>query len=768
VADTGSAGGDSWNRDLGRAFEKSDPASSSTWLQPDASATPLPEPGPAPALKPPAEGALLAEPYKVMGEVGRGGIGIVLQARDLTLGREVAVKVLQPRHQTNIAAVTRFTREAKIAAQLQHPGIVPVYAAGQDDLDRPYIAMKLLRGSTLEALLSKRKDPREGRAGLLRIFEQICQTMAYAHSRGVIHRDLKPGNVMVGAFGEVQIIDWGFARVLGTPAAFEETKDLQLLDQAMSSQESSALSVAGVPIGTPAYMAPEQAKGDLKGIDERTDVYCLGSILTEILTGQPPHASPSVREVMEEAVRGDVAPACARLDRSGAEAELVALAKDCLRPAKEARPPNAAAVAQRVSEFLAAAAERARQAEITAVRERSQAAEERRKKRLISAGALLVVLTGAGVAWMLWTRAEKRQLVVDEVNAIIADADSQAANGDWAAAEERALRADAILSVNDAGKQPRAKVTQKIEEFRSGEQERKTMKKLVDLRLHSNSPPQEMDRRYAEAFRDIGLDLDQQDPNDIGRAIRSRKSKAIRDQFLLALDDWSLRFGPPGGHPPPRGGEPPSSPERRRRVLETAIQADDDPWRNRLRRAIQSDDRDDLRRLVGSLEEAKPSASSIILLSHSLGGGPDGSPIDLLVRGYRLYPDDYWINFFIADATLPRPGEPDPRRAELCERHARLAVSLNPNNPHAHAMLAAALFGRLNSGLGHPEDRQEALQLLKKATALDNNRFGETIKRVLRAVEGKDPDARGEALRWFESEPEGPPLIRALFENLPR
>ena len=771
MADTASGGGDTWNRDLGRAFDKSDPSPSSTWLQPDASATPLPEPGPAPVLKAPAEGALLAEPYKVMGEVGRGGIGIVLQARDLALGREVAVKVLQPRHQTNLSAVTRFTREAKIAAQLQHPGIIPVYAAGQDNLDRPYIAMKLLRGSTLEALLSKRRDPREGRAGLVRIFEQICQTMAYAHSRGVIHRDLKPGNVMVGAFGEVQIIDWGFARVLGTPAAFEETKDLQLLDQALSAQESPAFSAAGVPIGTPAYMAPEQAKGDLKAIDERTDVFCLGSILTEILTGQPPHASSSVREVMEEAVRGDLSPADARLDRSGAEAELVALAKDCLRPSKEARPSNAAAVAQRVSEFLAAAAERARQAEVTAVRERSQAAEERRKKRLISAGALLVVLAGAGVAWMLWTRAEKRQLVVDEVNAIIADADSRAANGDWAAAEERALRADAILSVNDAGKQPRSKVTQKIEEFRSGEQERKTVKKLVDLRLHSNSPPHEMDRRYAEAFRDIGLDLDNQDPKDIGRAIRSRKSKAIRDQFMLALDDWSLRFGPPGDRPPPPrggGGEPPSPSERRRRVLEAAIQADDDPWRNRLRRAIQSDDRDDLRTLVGSLEVAQPSPSSIILLSHSLGGSPDGSPIDILVRGYRLYPDDYWINFFIADATLPRRGEPDPHRAELCERHARLAVSLNPNNPHAHALLAAALFGRLNSGTGHPEDRQEAVLLLKKAIALDNNRFGETVKRVLRGVEGKDPEARDEALRWFESEPDGPPLIRALFENLPR
>jgi serine/threonine-protein kinase len=720
-----------------------------------------------------------------MGEVGRGGIGIVLQARDLALGREVAVKVLQPKHQTNLAAVTRFTREAKIAAQLQHPGIVPVYAAGQDNLDRPYIAMKLLRGSTLEALLEKRKDPRDGRAGLLRIFEQICQTMAYAHSRGVIHRDLKPGNVMVGAFGEVQIIDWGFARVLGSPAAFEESTDVKLIDQVMSA-ESSALERAGMPIGTPAYMAPEQAKGDLKAIDERTDVFCLGSILTEILTGRPPHASDSVREVMDEAVRGDVAAACGRLDGSGAEAELVALAKDCLQPAKEARPKNAAAVAERVSSFLAATAERARQAELAAVRERSQAEEERRKKRLIGWAAVVVLAISAGVAWMFWTRAEKRQLVADEVNAILADADALATLGDWSTAEERARRADAILNVDDAGRGLRARVAQKIAEFRSRGQESLMMAELSKLRTAENSPPHEMNRRYAEAFRKMGLDIDLRTPREISDAIRARKNPKVQEQFITALDDWSLRFGPPGasgprppderrpggpppGDRPPRGGpEFRSPPERRARILETTILADDIPWRNRLRRAILANDRDALRTLAASIEVEKPPPSSLILLSHALGGSRDGSPIEILRRAYRLYPDDYWISFFIADASLPFPGEADPQRLELCERHARLAVSINPRNSHAHALLAAALLGRQDAGQGRAEDRQEAIELLKTAERLDGGPFGEMVKRARRAVEGADPDARGEARRWFEAESDPPPMVRALFENLPR
>jgi serine/threonine-protein kinase len=144
---------------------------------------------------------------RLLGEIARGGMGAVLKGRDEDLGRDLAIKVLLERHKDNPELVRRFVEEAQIGGQLQHPGIVPIYELGAFGDRRPYFAMKLVKGQTLSALLAGRPSPSDGLPRFLGIFEQACQTVAYAHARGVIHRDLKPSNIMVGAFGEVQVMD---------------------------------------------------------------------------------------------------------------------------------------------------------------------------------------------------------------------------------------------------------------------------------------------------------------------------------------------------------------------------------------------------------------------------------------------------------------------------------------------------------------------------------------------------------------------------------
>ena len=179
-------------------------------------AAPGPGEPPGPIVRP--QDAEDADPaharYRIDGEIARGGMGAVLKGRDPDLGRDLAVKVLREDIRDNADMVRRFIEEAQIGGQLQHPGIVPIYELGTFADRRPFFSMKLVKGQTLAALLDGRAAPADDLPRLLSIFEAICQTVAYAHARGVIHRDLKPSNVMVGSFGEVQVMDWGLAKVL--------------------------------------------------------------------------------------------------------------------------------------------------------------------------------------------------------------------------------------------------------------------------------------------------------------------------------------------------------------------------------------------------------------------------------------------------------------------------------------------------------------------------------------------------------------------------
>jgi serine/threonine-protein kinase len=275
------------------------------------------------------------------GEIARGGMGVVLLGHDAELGRDLAVKVILPAHRDNPNAVRRFVGEARLAGQLQHPGIVPVYDVGQLADGRPFFAMKLIQGRTLAELMAERPDPGHDLPRFLRYFEAVCQAVGYAHARGVIHRDLKPHNVMVGAFGEVQVMDWGMAKRL--EEAPEETHEQAPPPPAAPSSTPlpAALTRPGAVVGTPGYLAPEQARG--RAGDPRTDVFGLGAILCEILTGAPPFRRGGPLDLLYQAREGDLGDATDRLDRAAADPELVRLAKDCLQAEPAVRPADGSA-----------------------------------------------------------------------------------------------------------------------------------------------------------------------------------------------------------------------------------------------------------------------------------------------------------------------------------------------------------------------------------------------------------------------------------------
>jgi eukaryotic-like serine/threonine-protein kinase len=423
------------------------------------------------ALPPPEQ---TGDRYQLQGEIARGGMGAVLRGRDVDLGRDLAVKVLLTKYVRHPEAQRRFLEEAQIGGQLQHPGVVPVYDIGHFG-DRPFFTMKLVKGQTLAAILEQRTSPAAERPRLLAIALQVAQTLAYAHAKGVIHRDLKPANIMVGAFGEVQVMDWGLAKVLPEggiadelrAARSQETHVDETVIRTLRSGSGGGSSTGGASghetemgslLGTPAYMPPEQASGDVNLLDRRSDVFGLGAILCEILTGKPPYLGRSGEEVRRKAANADLADAHARLASCGAETELVELTKQCLAAEAIDRPRDAQAVADRLSAYMNQVQERLQTAQreraVAVAREAEQ--RKRRKVQLALAAAVVALLLGGG-AFTLWQSEqamagrEREARNAEAVTALLAQAEDSLRAGD-AAKTRVSLEAAAKRSAESAAR----------------------------------------------------------------------------------------------------------------------------------------------------------------------------------------------------------------------------------------------------------------------------------------------------------------------------
>lgn len=331
--------------------------------------------------------------------IGHGGMGEVVRAHEPRLERDLAIKFLKVRHHDNTSLRLRFFAEAKITASLQHPGVPPIHDVGVAEDGRPFIAMKLIRGHSLSELLARRTSPEDGLASFVKIFEQVAQTMAYVHRQGVIHRDLKPQNIMVGAFGEVQVMDWGMGKRLAQIEPEGERTAAPVDGDVLPNDCNPNATRAGAVIGTPAYMSPEQARGESHRVDERADVFGLGAILCEILTGRPPFTQ--IEQFQKHVVHGDLSDAVTRLDKCGFDSALVQLAKQCLAHNPDSRPRNGGFVADAISSHLSSVQERLKQAELSQAR----ATESRKRRRLLIAS--LTILTCGSLVAAFWLKQER-------------------------------------------------------------------------------------------------------------------------------------------------------------------------------------------------------------------------------------------------------------------------------------------------------------------------------------------------------------------------
>ncbi|MCA9515518.1 MAG: protein kinase [Myxococcales bacterium] len=332
-------------------------------------APPLPghEAPPLPPITRPPRPAAASSPgndgrYELVGKLGAGGMGEVLAARDRGLRRLVAFKRLLPEAAANKAILGRFLSEAQITSQLDHPNVVPIYGLEVTESGSLAYAMKMIHGVELADIIKRARaaeadgrpvDEHEDLPARLEIFVKVCDAMAFAHDKGVLHRDLKPGNVMVGEHGAVYVVDWGIARLIGPAGATWDKDGGVVLHAGDDDLADITRTRVGDALGTPVYMSPEQAKGDNDALDARSDVFTLGLILAELVTLERARTGGSLGEVLLAALEGRRAPVPHKTKHGRrVPGELAAIVDKATAPARDARYPTVDALADDVRRYL--------------------------------------------------------------------------------------------------------------------------------------------------------------------------------------------------------------------------------------------------------------------------------------------------------------------------------------------------------------------------------------------------------------------------------
>jgi formylglycine-generating enzyme required for sulfatase activity/serine/threonine protein kinase len=381
------------------------------------------------ALEEPPKNLTPKTRYAVQGEVARGGIGIIFRVWDQELRRTLAMKTLlkqppttstgAPLHPAQSQLLSRFLEEAQITSQLDHPGIVPVHELGLDQDGRVYFTMRLVKGRDLHAVFDLVQTGAEGwnETRALGVILRVCEAVAYSHAKGVIHRDLKPANIMVGRYGEVYVMDWGLAKVIGQqdhhnlklrPEPVPTEVETDRHEAAEEDPGSPVITMDGKVLGTPSYMPPEQAQGRVELLGPSSDVYAIGAMLYEVLGKQPPYAEPganiSARTILAMVLQGPPKP-LSQINRD-VPVELVAICERAMARAIEHRYQSTLELAEDLRAYLEHRVVRAY--ETGALAELRKWVVRNRALASSLAAALLVLVVGILVTMTLYSQ-QKRQ-----------------------------------------------------------------------------------------------------------------------------------------------------------------------------------------------------------------------------------------------------------------------------------------------------------------------------------------------------------------------
>jgi serine/threonine protein kinase len=619
-------------------------------------------------------------PYKLLEPIGEGGMGLVFVAEQQhPIKRRVALKIIKPGMDTR-QVVARFEAERQALAMMDHPNIAQVHDGGTTPKGRPYFVMELVKGTPITDYCDQHRLTTRQR---LALFLDVCHAVQHAHQKGIIHRDLKPSNVLVSVHNVtpvVKVIDFGIAKATSG----------QLTDKTIYTAFAEM-------VGTPLYMSPEQAGLSDLDADTRSDIYSLGVLLYELLTGTTPFDSQTLREAaydeLRRIIREDEPPRPSirlsalekgklstiserrstdprRLNRE-VRGELDWVVMRCLEKDRDRRYESASALAADVRRHLD---DEPVHACPPSIQYRLRKFVRRHRAGLgVAAGLLAVLAIGGGA---LWRERGQRAAVEASVEAALDRADVLRQ-------QERWQEASAVLALARGQLEGRGLGALR----RRVEQSRRDVEMLMSLeeahlRWSVAGEGTEFDHAgadqlYAQAFRRYGLDVTTLDAEEAARRVRA---SAIRDRLTEGLDDWGFSRDHYSG---PGGGQA---------LLAVARLADDDPWRQRLRALAGRGARAALEALADQEETLSKRPAGVVWLAHALGHASGSQVVTerLLRQAQAVHPADFWLNFELAH-TLSQKTPPETWQAV---RFYQAALALRPRSAAVHTTSARSCVSR--------------------------------------------------------------------------